>query len=438
MPEPKHNDTPDIEEISSRLDGLITAHRAGRTPKAGQFEELAKAATKAANIAADDGDDLGTDHALAVAGSAQAYSELAAKLDQPAPRQAAPISPQATFGPSGDTSATQGAAGIETWQDVRTGKPVPVLSQGQSLASITPGASGLSLGRAIRGMITGNWTGAEREQALATNANPAGGYLVPDPLSASVIDRARNLAVLSRLGARVVPMESSTLRIARISGDPTIDDKVENESFSGDSLTFDAVSLTAHTLGQVVTISRELIDDAPNAAAIIENTLAQALAVKMDSLMLNGSGSAEPLGVMNDPNVQTTSIGGSLDFDDLLDALEDVMDQNAEPTGMVTTPLLTTALRKLKINSEANHYATAPAAIRDLLWLTSNQVDSGELYIGDFSQVLIGVRLQPEIQISQEAGAAFENFQTKIRVVWRGDVAAEHSDHLLKLTGATA
>jgi hypothetical protein len=55
-------------------------------------------------------------------------------------------------------------------------------------ASETP----LSFDRYLRGMATADWTGAPHERALAEGTVGAGGALVPAPLSARVIDLARN------------------------------------------------------------------------------------------------------------------------------------------------------------------------------------------------------------------------------------------------------
>jgi len=424
----------DIHKMNEDLGRLIAQHRAGRTPDADQFGAIHRQAIAAAKQAEADDDADAVERALSIADTAAAHRELAEQLEKPIPRKAAPSNPSAMFPPD-DREAVAG----DTWVDKRTGRVVPVLTRGQKMADLHPEARGLSAGRYVQALLTGNWRGIEAEQALSTSANSGGGFLVPDPLAAQIIDRARSLSVLARLGARFVPMESSTLDIARVTGDPSIvASKVENESFTSSDLIFDRVNLTAHTLGQIVTVSRELIDDAPNASTAIETALAQALATEMDRLMLRGSGSAEPLGVVNGNDVQTTGSIGSISWNDLLDAVEDLYDVNATPTGYVTTPLLAIALEKQTVNSESNHFAEPPRSIRQLQALTSNQVASGELYLADWSTVIIGLRQDIQIEVSGDAGEAFERNQLKIRATWRGDVAAEHGDHLLKLTGATA
>jgi len=154
--------------------------------------------------------------------------------------------------------------------------------------------------------------------------------------------------------------------------------------------------------------------------------------------MLRGSGSAEPLGVVNGNDVQTITGVGGVVWDDLLDAYEDLLDVNATPTGYCTTPLLAIALAKLTINSESNHYAEPPRMIRELQALTSNQIATGEIILADWQTVMIGLRQDVRIEFSTDAGDAFDKHQMRIKATWRGDVAAEHGDHIVRLTGATA
>jgi HK97 family phage major capsid protein len=61
---------------------------------------------------------------------------------------------------------------------------------------------GLSLGRGIAAHLTGNWRGAEAEhRVMGSTIGSTGGFFVPDPVSANVIDLVRNVSVLSAAGA---------------------------------------------------------------------------------------------------------------------------------------------------------------------------------------------------------------------------------------------
>ena len=329
------------------------------------------------------------------------------------------------------------------WYDVRSRKPVRVYGKADKLADPRTPANGLGdfVAAAIRDdhdRMAELRNAATFRAAGSTGDNSTGGFLVPNPLWRQAIDEVRNILVLTRMGARTVPMESGTLSIARVSGDPTVvASKAENDTITASDVTFDQINLVAHTMAVRCVISRELAEDSINAAEVIQQAMLGAMAQTMDAKFLRGSGSGEPLGVVNQTGVQETSSVGSITYDNILNAIEDLADYNFEPTGFVATPLLNTALMKLKVNGEANHYATPPAAIRELQRLTSKQVATGELYIGDWSRVLIGIRQEPMIEIDR-SGDYFDKHQVGIKITMRGDAHIERGQALCKLTGATA
>jgi len=91
--------------------------------------------------------------------------------------------------------------GIEMWMS-SDGTEVPVLKPSQKLAGLSGGnPRALSMGRAIRSMVTGSWKNAEAEaECLGSFPGSAGGHLVPDELSNIVIDAARSKSVLMQAG----------------------------------------------------------------------------------------------------------------------------------------------------------------------------------------------------------------------------------------------
>ena len=332
------------------------------------------------------------------------------------------------------------------WFDTASGREIRVLGRKDRMADQVEApvdmtandANQLSFGRYLRGIATGRWDGAELEhRVMGTGDNVLGGYLVPAKLAARVIDRARDRSVLIAAGAQTVPITSDNLSIARVNTDPTISTKAENAAFSAVDVNFVTVNLYPQTIGCLVKASRELIEDSINGAALIEQIVADALAAQIDKYGLVGTGSAQPLGILNSTGigVQTTAIGGALDYDGLLDAVEDVYDSNGEPNAYVVTPAISVAVAKLKVNSEANHYATAPPLVAEMTEYVTNAMDSGNAIVGAFENVMIGVRQDAKVEVSTEADDAFEKHQVHIKVTYRGDFALEHADQFVTLTG---
>jgi len=321
------------------------------------------------------------------------------------------------------------------WRDCKTGRTVRVLKPGDTFESENR-SNELSIGRAIRAMIVGDWSDALAEQrALSTTANPTAGILIPNPLAARVIDKARAASRLVQAGASTVAMDASTLTIARVSTDPTIEMHAENTAFTGSDVSFDAISMTAFTLGTVVKMSRELAADAPNSVALIEDTLARALATKIDFYGLQGTGSQQPLGLVNFTGTNTDAVGGSVDYNNILTGIMECEIDNHTPNAYLMSPTNADVLRKLLINAEANHYAAAPAAVQALRGFSTNNMPNGTMVVGDFSQFIIGLRQSPVIEVSTDAGGAFEEHAVYIKVTWRGAFNAEHMDAFTLLTG---
>ena len=86
-----------------------------------------------------------------------------------------------------------------------------ILQKQHKLADRHPprGGEPLDIAKALRGLLTTDWTGAEMEQrAMSVGSLPGGGYTVPAELSAMWIDMARAKAVCIAAGAGTIPMES--------------------------------------------------------------------------------------------------------------------------------------------------------------------------------------------------------------------------------------
>src|SRR5690606_17155440 len=92
--------------------------------------------------------------------------------------------------PVGIPISVQAAQEATAW--VRDRSEIPVLRPEERVFDRLPEEERvrpLSLRKYLRGIITGNWEHAEEERAMSGVLGSAGGYLVPTPLAAMVIDR---------------------------------------------------------------------------------------------------------------------------------------------------------------------------------------------------------------------------------------------------------
>jgi len=298
-----------------------------------------------------------------------------------------------------------------------------------------------SFGRILRARVTGNWRGAEFEREImasgSTTDNATGGYLAPNPVANWVIDLARAQSVLVRAGARTLPFDASDLRIARVSSDPTVQVKGENDAFSDLGPAFDSVLLVARTIGCYATFSRELIADAPNAPEIIENTFVRALANKWDYYGIQGqlTAGAEPAGVLTMAQANVVESVGDPTWADWLTAMKELMADNEEPLATIYSPACWLDLQSLLVNSETNHYATMPEPVAKLAHFPTTQCPNDYAVVGDFREMLIGIRQDISVEVTTTGGDTFSKHQVAMKAVMRGDFALTRRTAFCRLSG---
>jgi HK97 family phage major capsid protein len=325
------------------------------------------------------------------------------------------------------------------WIDTRSGEKINVLSNTQRISDITP--SELSLGKAIRSIISGSWANAPEEQrALSGSTGTAGAILVPQELSASIIDRARAKSVVIGSGAQTILMASNNLTIAKVSSDPSFQWKAENASFTSNDIGFTPVNLKAYTLGTIVTLSRELAADSVNAVQAIEDILVNSIAAMMDQAALSGTGTNQPLGISNQAGIGSVTVTSALqNYTPIVAAWTNVIGSNFSPNTLVTGTR--EAGKMAGFVDTTGQPLQAPKVIGDLNHMYTSAIPStGTTYalLGDFSQVLLGMRQNFEIEVTQVAGDTFGNHQVAIKIVARMDVALQHAGAICKVSGFIA
>lgn len=275
------------------------------------------------------------------------------------------------------------------------------------------GAEHLNLTKMIRGMVTADWRGAAREfKAYTEGTSSAGGVLVPTPLSGQIIDLARAKTRVIQAGARTVPMTSQTLKMARLTADPSPGWRSEAASITESAGTLDSITFTARSLACLSKISWELLEDAENIGDVARDGFVNSIAHEIDRVALRGSGTPpEPKGVKNTSGITTTILGGGsngdtpANFDFLVDAIQVLRNANFEPSAVIDSPRTETTLAKLK--DTTNQPLQAPDAVKALPRLPTNQIGNAytvgestncsEVYVGQWDHLLIGMRTELRI-----------------------------------------
>lgn len=302
----------------------------------------------------------------------------------------------------------------------------------------------------VRGLVTGDWKGSEGERrALTEGTLTNGGFLVPTPLSAQIIDLARAKTRVLEAGARIVPMETATLKIPRATSDPSVAWLGEGSLIGSTDPQFDAVTLTARKLAGLVRVSEELIEDSePAVAEVLQTMFSDQIALKLDQAALYGTGVApEPRGIKNTTGVTLQPIDGAANgglpanYDYLIDAVGTLQDANFEPTAAIHSPR--TGRRMAKLKDTQLQPLMPPPFLAAMRMLPTSQIpntltvgtstDTSDVFVGDFKELYIGMRHSFELRFLNERYA--DTGEVGIRVVLRADIVAARPKAFVVVTG---
>lgn len=334
---------------------------------------------------------------------------------------------------------------LETWIDTKSHQPIEILSHADLLKSGTGVAPGM--GRVLRGLVLGGRAHDAREleaerKDMAIGNDPAGGYTVQGVLANEWIDTLRANMVLSKAGARTVPMEGNSLSLARVTGDPAISWHNENASLTAAQPTLGSVTLNAKTVVCLVKMSLELSQDSANIEQILQSTITQAMATAIDSAGLNGvNAGAAPDGILELAGRNAvTAIGEPTCWDFLTDGMYELMADNVPMDrigALVAHPALWKKMRKLKTGiTNDNTPLTMPQEIAALpkLWTTAAPTGTG--IIADWRDLLFGVRKDITVRVLSETFLG-TNLQIAVLAYARVDFAPTRVQSFCTLEGIT-
>jgi HK97 family phage major capsid protein len=306
----------------------------------------------------------------------------------------------------------------------------------------------LTIGNYVRAMVTGRGP-SKVLNAMSEGSLAGGGYLVPTILSTQLIDMARNKARVLQAGATVVPMANATVDLAKWAGDPTATWHTENAAVSATDATLARVRLTAKALMSLVVVSRELVEDAEPAsvADALNAAFSAQFALTIDAAGLYGTGTPpQPFGVKTTSGVTVTPIatnGQALaNWDPLVNGVYTVRSQNEEPNGIIYSGRTAKNIALLKDTTNQplqppDYLANIPRyetqQVPNNLVVGTSGTTTSDIFVGDWSQLLFGVRTELQITPLVERYADFG--QIGFVCWWRGDFAVARTSAFSVTTG---
>jgi HK97 family phage major capsid protein len=305
----------------------------------------------------------------------------------------------------------------------------------QARELVREGEEKLSLRKALRGVVLGDWDDAEAERrAMSESVLAGGGYLLPTVLSSQIIDLARNETRVMQAGARIFPMANKRVDVAKWLSDPSMAWHTEAATISPSDATIGKITLDAKAMAGLTLVSRELLEDASEVDSELRQAFASVLARKIDQVAMYGTGvDPEPEGVKNTAGILTALMGANgaalTNFDPLIDAVGELRDNNEDPTAVIYSSRTGRGIGKLK--DTTNQPLAVPGYLDGVRRLETNQVPNNltqgtsslasDIFTADWRQLYVGVRTQLQITVLSERYA--DTGQIGLLAWYRGDIA---------------
>ncbi|WP_127104362.1 phage major capsid protein [Pararhodobacter zhoushanensis] len=359
---------------------------------------------------------------------------------------------------------------------------IPTPAQPAAGASVpaTPAVQGLTFARMTRYLAAGSGNvfvatqiaEANGDSGLFANQNMgsggAGGFLVPEDVSAEIIELLRPRSVVRAMGPRVIPLPNGNLTTNRRATGATFGYVGEQQDVAASGMTFGQMKLSAKKFAGLVPISNDLLRSASTSVdMLVRDDIVEGAASSEDLYFLRGPGTENaPLGLRNQLigsafaslNVLTMTASPDLQkIDNDLGRLElAMMNQSIDPSAAhwVMSPRSAMYLTNLRDGNGNKVYPEMSAGqLRMKPVKVTNQIPSNlgggtesEIGLIHPSHVVIGEQGGIAIAMSTEAAykdsngtmqAAFSRDETLMRLIMHHDIGLRHLPAVAWLTGVT-
>jgi len=316
-------------------------------------------------------------------------------------------------------------------------------------------------------LAAGAGVSVEEGKAMSEGVAAQGGYLVQKQVEREIVQTRELDNVLrglcSKLNVTTNEIELNQITLGTTAG--WVAELAQKPEAT--SLTLATVSASVFTAAGLATISNQLLADAnPAVDQLVTADLAKRLVALEETAFLAGTGSGQPLGILNTPGVSTTPLT-STDPGDLIDAILDAIAQVqtdvGQPTAILMHPRTWTRILKDK-NSDGIYTIGSPADATNIspslqsgrtiatgpeksLWgvrvVLSNRIptnlgsgtNESRVIVGDFTEALILDR--QGITVDESPHVYFTSNQTVFRAEERVGFTAARQPKAFNIVGGT-
>lgn len=306
-----------------------------------------------------------------------------------------------------------------------------------------------------------HWGEEDVVKALQATTFGDGGALVPEEFSDELIEFLRNQVVVRKMGARVMPMDATTLIMGRQNSTATASYGAEGAATTPSQLTTDQLKLVVKKLTALTPVSNDLIRRAAFAAdSLVRDDLAQISALRSDLAFIRGDGTLEtPKGIRNlTVAAQVFATTGTTVAQVVADTTKMIrlVQESQVPIrnrGWLWASRSEWFLRGL-LDANSNFVfrpEMAAGAFWGFPWGTSDQIpinlgggtNESENYFGEFSDAVIGEATGIAVEVFpggtyEEGGvtkSGISRDETVVRMIAEHDFLLRHSTSFSILTG---
>ena len=305
-------------------------------------------------------------------------------------------------------------------------------------------------------------------KALSSQDAESGGFLVPDEISAELIELLRPASAFRQLNPRLLNMATGTLRIPKVTGGAIGGYIGENQNAPKSQQTVGQIVATAKKLAVLTPVSNDLIRRASiSAETFVRDDLVAALAQLSDLAFIRGDGSGgQPKGLKSwaaaaNQLLSGTSTPASVTLDlvdtDLGRCVQQLLDADVaiRNPGWLIEPRTWRFLFVLRDgNGNAVYrdelrggtlwgfpFAMSTQIPRNLDFSGDTDNDETEIYFADYADVIIAEQEGMMVDASDTAAyhdgsniiAAFSQDQTVIRAITEHDLIVRHEESVVVL-----
>lgn len=282
--------------------------------------------------------------------------------------------------------------------------------------------------------------GALETRVAAPIDTTAGADLVPTNHRADLyIQPLRDKLLARSLGVQVLGGLTGNVSIPKAGTGTSVGWVAEGGNLALTDMTFDSVTLAPKHAGGYVEMSRQLIQQgSPDIERLVRGDLAAVVAKAIDSALIGGGGTNEPVGILANlaasGGVQTSSLS-TLSWAKILELLQKLDIENVSASAIIASTKVKAKLAGTVKAANTATYLMENGRVADLAAYFSNNVpektgtpNTGRLIAGDFSQAMLGIWSEIDLLVNPYEAAAFKRGGVLVRAMSTVDVALRNPE----------